>query len=142
MTLGRFNYPIGLVNPSTSPIFPQVHSSGGTQFHHIGSSPYPDYRDCSSHMSPLPSPVYDLLSDNLHTNPDNNNDDDPNSSHVHHCPVVHDIGCHITSMPLLPTPTLIKEVKKLLIPHFNLSKMTWNSFAMKLHASLIECDLT
>jgi hypothetical protein len=51
-----------------------------------------------------------------------------------------DVGCQ--PMPTSPTsPVVIKEAKKLTIPQFDPAKISWSSFAMKLHASLIECDL-
>jgi hypothetical protein len=34
--------------------------------------------------------------------------------------------------------TLVNEPKKLSIPPFDPSKMSWNNFAMKLHAALID----
>jgi hypothetical protein len=51
-----------------------------------------------------------------------------------------DAGCQVSSSQLNPV-TLIKEQKKISLPYFDPMKMTWTSFAMILHASLIECDL-
>jgi len=48
------------------------------------------------------------------------------------------VGC--PSPSLSTTPVIIKEAKKLTIPHFDPSKMTWSSFTTKLHATLIECN--
>jgi len=51
-----------------------------------------------------------------------------------------DVGCQ--PLPTSPTsPVVIKEAKKLTIPQFDPTKILWSSFAMKLHASLIECNL-
>jgi hypothetical protein len=58
------------------------------------------------------------------------------SFHLH---PTQDIGCPVLQPST--SPVVIKEAKKLMIPHFNPGKMSWSSFAMKLHASLIECDM-
>jgi hypothetical protein len=50
-----------------------------------------------------------------------------------------EVGCQLTAPPT--SPVMIKEVKKLTIPQFDPAKLSWSSFAMKLHTSLIECDL-
>lgn len=50
-----------------------------------------------------------------------------------------DVGC--PTPPLTTSPIIIQEAKKLTIPHLDPEKMSWSSFAMKLHASLIECDM-
>jgi hypothetical protein len=57
------------------------------------------------------------------------------STNVGHC----EAGCQISSSST--SPVVIKEAKKLTIPTFDPAKISWSSFAMKLHASLIECDL-
>jgi len=54
-------------------------------------------------------------------------------------PAIRDIGCQSTQES--SQPVVIKEAKKLSLPHFAPSKLSWSSFAMKLHAALIECDL-
>jgi hypothetical protein len=48
-------------------------------------------------------------------------------------------GCQISSSST--SPVVIKEAKKLRIPAFDPAKISRSSFAMKLHASLIKCDL-
>jgi hypothetical protein len=62
------------------------------------------------------------------------------TSYHHHHPYPRDAGCQVFASNLNPE-TVIKEAKKLSLPYFDPTKMTWTSFAMKLHASLIECDL-
>jgi hypothetical protein len=61
---------------------------------------------------------------------------------THHCHHIHyqDTGCQVSSSQL-NLVTLVKEAKKLSLPYFNPTKLTWTSFAMKLHASLIKCSL-
>jgi hypothetical protein len=61
--------------------------------------------------------------------------------HYHGRQQVHqDVGCQVSSSHITPV-TVIKEAKKLTLPYFDPTEMTWTSFALKLHASLIECDL-
>ncbi len=76
--------------------------------------------DEHSPVHPIPSPTVDCRS-------------------VPH-PLVQDVGCQVSLSA--PTPvTVYKEAKKLSLPVFDPAKMSWNSFAMKLHASLIKCDM-
>jgi hypothetical protein len=65
---------------------------------------------------------------------------DENSPTGYH-PVIptQEVGCQLSTPSI--SPVVIKEAKKLSIPHYDPAKMSWSSFAMKLHASLIECDL-
>jgi hypothetical protein len=65
------------------------------------------------------------------------NDDTPATSF--HRPSTNEVGCQF--IPSSTSPVVIKKAKKLTIPQFDPTKMTWSSFAMKLHASLIECDM-
>jgi hypothetical protein len=60
--------------------------------------------------------------------------------HHHQPSPFQDVGCQVPSSTFSPV-TVIKEVKKLSLPHFDPVKTNWTSFAMKLHASLIECDM-
>jgi hypothetical protein len=60
--------------------------------------------------------------------------------HHHQPSPIQDAGCQVSSSNFSPV-TVIKEVKKLSLPHFDPIKTNWTSFAMKLHASLIECDM-
>ncbi len=55
---------------------------------------------------------------------------------------VQDAGCQVSLVDASQTITVMKGVKKLYLPYFDPSKMSCSSFAMKLHASLIECDLS
>jgi len=50
-----------------------------------------------------------------------------------------EVGCQLHANS--PSPVMVKEAKKLTIPQFDPAKLSWSSFAMKLHASLIKCDL-
>jgi hypothetical protein len=50
-----------------------------------------------------------------------------------------EVGCQLHTNST--SPVMIKEAKKLTIPQFDPAKLSWSSFALKLHASLIECDL-
>jgi hypothetical protein len=52
---------------------------------------------------------------------------------------VREVGCQLTAPPT--SPVMIKEAQKLTIPQVDPAKLSWSSFAMKLHASLIECDI-
>jgi hypothetical protein len=81
----------------------------------------------------------DSISNNNNISQDypNNN----NSTHGTYVPSSHDVGCQFTSHTLVPPVTMVKEVKKLTLPTFDPTKMSRQSFAMKMHASLIECDL-
>jgi hypothetical protein len=93
----------------------------------------------------MSTPHVDLLS-SLHddpTTPHNNNSpcsDNNSDEQSHHTTSAHNVGCQSSSLLQNPV-TVIKEVKKISLPYFDPSKMTWSAFAMKLHASLIKCDL-
>jgi hypothetical protein len=50
-----------------------------------------------------------------------------------------EVGCQLSSSS--NSPVVIKEAKKLTITQFDPAKMSWSSFAMKLHTPLIECVL-
>jgi hypothetical protein len=67
-----------------------------------------------------------------------NNHDDASLPSLPNHPM-RDIGCQLSSS--LTSPVVIKEAKKLSPPYFGPTKLSWSSFAMKFHASLIECDL-
>jgi hypothetical protein len=48
------------------------------------------------------------------------------------------VGCHTNFNP----PSLeVKEQKKLALPYFDLSKMSWQNISMKLHAAFIEKNM-
>ncbi len=51
-----------------------------------------------------------------------------------------DVGYQVPQLPTQHT-TIVQDAKKLSLSHYDPTKMTWTSFAMKLHASMIECDL-
>ncbi len=93
------------------------------------------YSDTSNHS--LPSPDDESMYNSITPHVDPSRDDDGN---LHFHPHIHDVGCQV-SQTIPPPVTVIKEARKLSLPHYDPSKMTWTSFAMKLHASLIECDL-
>jgi hypothetical protein len=65
--------------------------------------------------------------------------DDPGSFPSRPTTVPQAASCY----PLLENkqPVVIKEAKKLSIPYYDPAKLSWSSFALKLHAALIECDL-
>jgi hypothetical protein len=65
---------------------------------------------------------------------------DAGCNSVSYHPQVQEAGCQV-SLLLSPPVTVYKEGKKLTLPTFDPAKMSWTSFAMKLHASLIECDM-
>ncbi len=44
--------------------------------------------------------------------------------------------------PVPVTPVVVKDASKLNIPVFNDKKMTWTTYAPKLHAALLECDMS
>lgn len=48
------------------------------------------------------------------------------------------VGCLI--LPLLQ-PVLLKDHKKLSIPFYDPTKLPWHTFSMKLHATLIDCNM-
>jgi hypothetical protein len=106
------------------------------------SSTIPWSDDQSSHDSHIyfqdisddNSSIHPSVHRQYHHNLDNEN------THAHHQGQFQDAGCQVSSSQLNPV-TLVKEAKKLSLPYFDPTKMTWTSFAMKLHASLIECDL-
>jgi len=66
----------------------------------------------------------------------------PFSPHPNQCPNISDTPSFIPPSSVnYVGPVMIKEEKKLTIPQFDPAKLSWSSFAMKLHASLIGCDL-
>jgi hypothetical protein len=80
------------------------------------------------------SSTHPLMSDQ---HPQNiNGESSPYQHQLHH----HDAGCQVSLCELIPV-TVIKEAKKLSLPYFDPMKMIWTSFSLKLHASLIKCDL-
>jgi hypothetical protein len=85
----------------------------------------------------LPPLGDDNASMNNHFIPSSINNNPEHRSVPH--PTVHNVGCQVSPLPLAPV-TVYKEAKKLSLPSFDPTKMSWTSFAMKLHASLIECD--
>jgi hypothetical protein len=91
-----------------------------------------------------PRPVDLLCTSNDDCHSINNNCLPSPSQHINEqiptChPCMQDVGCQVTSLTLTPV-TVYKEAKKLSLSTFDPVKMSWTSFAMKLHASLIECD--
>jgi hypothetical protein len=69
-----------------------------------------------------------------------NNNDDPTPTLIYPSPFCN-VGCQ-TNSPRSTPITVYKEAKKLTLPSFDPAKMSWTSFAMKLHASLIECEMS
>jgi hypothetical protein len=98
----------------------------------------PRHDDHSSHESPIYT--HDIADDNssIHQLSHHSFDAGNNPLHtqVHH----QDPGCQASTSPTNAI-TFVKDAKKISLPYFDPTKMTWTSFAMKLHASLIECDL-
>jgi len=90
----------------------------------------------ASLLSPRPisfsSPILNMNFDDI------NNNKNHLSSFLHPT-LVRDAGCQPSYNTT--SPVIIKEVKKLTISHFNPKKRSWSLFGMKLHASLIECNL-
>lgn len=109
--------------PQFPPSNPSLHPPNNT----LGLIP-------SSLVNPI-SPPCPILNMNFD---DPNPTDNPSTSYLPNV-LVCDAGCHLS--PTNTSPVVIKEAKKLTLPQFDPVKLSWSSFAMKLHASLIECDL-
>jgi hypothetical protein len=89
---------------------------------------------------PIPSvPTTSPSSPILNMNFDEVNNRDNPSLPFNSTVLARDFGCQLSSNNT--SLVVIREAKKLSIPHFDLNKLSWFSFAMKLHAFLIECDL-
>jgi hypothetical protein len=109
--------------PSPSPLNPS----------HLPSNETPGFVPIPSVPTTSPSsPILNMNFDEV------NNRDNP-SLPFNSTVLARDFGCQLSSNNT--SLVVIREAKKLSIPHFDLNKLSWFSFAMKLHAFLIECDL-
>ncbi len=86
----------------------------------------------SPHPISFSSPILNMNFDDI------NNNKNHLSSFLHPT-LVCDAGCQPSYTTT--SPVIIKEVKKLTISHFDPKKRSWSLLGMKLHASLIECNL-
>jgi len=126
--------PVHMCTPLPPVPDPVLHTTDPT------SSFAPPDHGSAGHSPPhLPTDTSTDQATILNLNFDTLGHDDPGSFPSRPTTVPQVASCY----PLLETkqPVVIKEAKKLSIPYYDPSKLSWSSFALKLHAALIECNL-
>jgi hypothetical protein len=103
---------------------------------HTTSPHFPTNFDNGNNFGYTPGDGFSTTSQIPPEEEDHHTETMPDSIHVQH------VGCQASSSEYQSNIIVTKEAKKLSLPPFDPSKLSWSSYAMKLHAALIECDLS